>query len=635
MAIKYVYAPTARANSTSYQLNSVITVTGGTTGRRFICTTAGTTASSQPAGYATAVYGNTITDGTAVFTADIILLTRVNSTAYSNTTGAVSVILVGAGTNSRTFTCTTAGTSNTALPTTYATATDGSVITDGTAVFTADPISTVGTSWTNAYTTLTYAYGVNGGVAAGDTIYVAHDYAQAEISSISLTSPGTPSSLVRVICINRTSGVAATTATINATGTSNLVLYGSAYYYGITFSTGTGAGSAFLNVGSTTSFNSLNILESCKLQVGSTAVTSAINFITTSPTITSARIVLSNTSMQFNSTSQSALIRSRGTRLIWKNTPSAITGTVFPTTLFRSIASTSSSGINGDILLENVDLSALTSGTTIVGDSVLSARLVMKRVRLGSSVTVDASSTSNTNMTTILVNSGVASGIPRNEKYDRKGYSVQDRSVVRTGGSRDNIGLVSKKITTTAFSSWFDPFETLPWTVWNTSTGTSNTITVYGIFNSTSRPNNDEIWISADYLNSATNPEGIIVTSTIANPITANTTLTADTTSWDSSVTSRANSTIYVLNDIIKTASNPGRIFFCTTAGTSNTAEPAGYTTAVDGSVITDGTATFTAGTRFKMSTTFNAGQVGSIFLKVHAAKTSNIYYIDQNAVIT
>jgi hypothetical protein len=215
------------------------------------------------------------------------------------------------------------------------------------------------------------------------------------------------------------------------------------------------------------------------------------------------------------------------------------------------------------------------------------------------------------------------------------GTSVQDRSVVRTGGSRDNIGLVSKKITTTAFSSWFDPFETLPWTVWNTSTGTSNTITVYGIFNSTSRPNNDEIWISADYLNSATNPEGIIVTSTIANPITANTTLTADTTSWDSSVTSRANSTIYVLNDIIKTASNPGRIFFCTTAGTSNTAEPAGYTTAVDGSVITDGTATFTAGMRFKMSTTFNAGQVESIFLKVHAAKASNTYYIDQNAVIT
>jgi len=61
---------TARADSTAYALSDRIKVTATIRGvsqdRYWICTTAGTSASSQPGGYAT-LYSTTVTDGTAVF----------------------------------------------------------------------------------------------------------------------------------------------------------------------------------------------------------------------------------------------------------------------------------------------------------------------------------------------------------------------------------------------------------------------------------------------------------------------------------------------------------------------------------------------------------------------------------------
>ena len=492
-----------------------------------------------------------------------------------------------------------------------------------------------GASWETAYANLTSAYAA---VTAGDTIFVSHDHAETSTAAMSLTSPGTPSNLLKVICQNRTTGVAAATANVTTTGSASMTITGSAYYYGICFSGGSSAsGNPGITMGSATSVNATHVLDSCKLQALSNLPGGFINLgSTTSPTLTNCKVLLSNTVLRFGNVGQGVFIaRGNGTRVTWRDTPSAISalGSI-PTVLFKYVTAGQTAGPQGEVLLENIDLSALTSGKTLVVDSPYNARFVMKRVRLGSSVGIVEAATANTTSTVIIMDAGTSGGTPRNEKYNRQGYIVQDRTIVKTGGSLDKYGLTSKKITTTTFSSWFDPFETLPWTVWNTAIGTSNTITVHGIFNSTVLPNNDEIWISADYLNTA-NADGVMVNSTIANPITANTTLSADTSVWNGAVAARIDSTVYVLNDVVKTSNNSSRIFFCTTAGTSNTAEPAGYTTAVDGSAITDGTAAFTAGMRFKMSASFNAGQVGSIFVKVHAAKTSNTYYVDQNAVIS
>lgn len=59
---------TARANSTVYSAGNIVKVASNT-GRAFICTTGGTTSGSEPAGYATAADGDSITDNTATFKA--------------------------------------------------------------------------------------------------------------------------------------------------------------------------------------------------------------------------------------------------------------------------------------------------------------------------------------------------------------------------------------------------------------------------------------------------------------------------------------------------------------------------------------------------------------------------------------
>jgi hypothetical protein len=98
---------------------------------------------------------------------------------------------------------------------------------------------------------------------------------------------------------------------------------------------------------------------------------------------------------------------------------------------------------------------------------------------------------------------------------------------------------------------------------------------------------------------------------------------TTSTAGWDNGLTARANSTAYSLGNIIKLASNAGRAFICTSAGTSAGTEPAGYATAVDGDSITDNTAIFKAMRRQKVSVSFTAAEQGPIYARVCLGKAS------------
>ena len=55
--------------ATAYSLNDMVLCQSASDSLIFICTTAGTTAVQEPSGYTTVTDGNTVTDGTAIFTA--------------------------------------------------------------------------------------------------------------------------------------------------------------------------------------------------------------------------------------------------------------------------------------------------------------------------------------------------------------------------------------------------------------------------------------------------------------------------------------------------------------------------------------------------------------------------------------
>jgi hypothetical protein len=95
-------------------------------------------------------------------------------------------------------------------------------------------------------------------------------------------------------------------------------------------------------------------------------------------------------------------------------------------------------------------------------------------------------------------------------------------------------------------------------------------------------------------------------------------------------VAARQNSHTYSVGNFIKLASNPGRIFICTTAGTSASSEPGGYASAVDGGTVTDGTAQFRACWRLKASVSFTPQRKGIIAASVwDALASSTDLYVD------
>jgi hypothetical protein len=216
--------------------------------------------------------------------------------------------------------------------------------------------------------------------------------------------------------------------------------------------------------------------------------------------------------------------------------------------------------------------------------------------------------------------------------YDYGGELHTSTSVVRTGGASQGTAY-SWKVTTNANVRWYAPFKLMALSIWNSTTGAAKNVTVEGIADPrdfSALPNNDDIWIDVEALENASLPQGTYHVGTKTTPLGTNSALTASTAAWDCSV-SRANSTAYSVGDIRKVASNAGRLFVCTTAGTSAGSEPGGYATAVDGDTITDGGATFKAMRRFKQTiTTGSIGMAGLITVYPKVAKASlNGIYID------
>jgi hypothetical protein len=132
------------------------------------------------------------------------------------------------------------------------------------------------------------------------------------------------------------------------------------------------------------------------------------------------------------------------------------------------------------------------------------------------------------------------------------------------------------------------------------------------------------------YLGTASSTLASLITSSKANFLATAAAITASTVAWDSLATARANSHSYLTGDIIAVSSNPGRLFFCTTGGTSSGSLPGGYATAVDGGSVTDGaTAVFRAGCRMTVSLSITPQVAGLIRATPKIGIASTTLYID------
>lgn len=378
-----------------------------------------------------------------------------------------------------------------------------------------------------------------------------------------------------------------------------------------------------ITINSTSNIFAANIaFDSCSLKIGLSGGFYAGN--TTLTSNNNQAVALSNTTI-YSSGSQSFIFVPCG-KFTWKNTPSAVNMTA--NSLFGN--GTASSFPSTTIVLEGVDLTGFTSTTALINaTSFNSASFLFTDCKLNSTTVIN-------NPTQEFVSIDLLNSDPTTlntfQHLTYTGTLKGDQVVTRTNGAATGSTPVSYKISTTATPSWIEPFECFPITIWNSQTNTNRVVTIYGIVNDATVPKNDHVWMDIEYKGSSTTGMGSYATSGRSGVVSSNVAYSADTSSWSATVPARVNGATYVAGATIMTSNNAGRVFFCTTGGVASGSEPAGYTSAVDGGSVTDGTAVFRAGCRFSMVTTLSSPQpqmAGLIKATVKAARPSMTYYID------
>lgn len=384
-----------------------------------------------------------------------------------------------------------------------------------------------GTSWANAYTTLTLAFS---GKAAGDVFYVAHDHAESTAAAITLTTQGTVSNPSKVICVNRAGTVPPVsadrraTASVVTTANNNITLAGFTHYDGIIFSAGTTlTATIFL----TTSSQCVRC-DNCSLRIsapngGSISIGSSSAF--------GSLVELNNTTMSF--ANSNCTVNITGV-LKWRNTPSALIGAAVPTFLFSPVGSR-----GGSVECVGVDLSAAGSSTTLVAASATTYANTYKFTdcKLNASVvksTVPASPGSTEVDFIRCGSSGVNYTVFR---HRISGTLDQETTIVRTGGASDGTTPISWKVITTANCNYSMPFDCPPIAIWNDTVGSAKTATIEGVWGGGAVPNDDDIWLDLEYLGDASSPQGSFVNDGKANLLTTAAGQASSSATWGGSTT--------------------------------------------------------------------------------------------------
>jgi hypothetical protein len=546
--------------------------------RCFICIVAGTSLSTEPTwvltrgAKTTEAAGPTWMECTGL---PALCADNTSTNAWHASAGAIALgWIIKNVVNDHYFICTTAGTGGTGTEPTWSTTT-GATTTDNTVTWTCiGATSSFTTKFGAAHARLTTP--LNGAanwlLNAGMNVYVGDDHSEANTG----TSYNAVS-ICLILCVDHTAslppgtGNLKTTATINVTGVLTFLSNTSGsqgYVYGVVFtstSTFTIAGGA----------QTRNRLEHCTFTIAGAAGT--FNFGATSG---GQNLELKDCSFGITSWSSAnqGFILDAGTIKIENG---VFTATV-STTALALIASNSSSA--SAAVFEGCDFSGIASTQyllgTVAGTSVPSGFITFKDCVISAGTIIYAGAThlpAFDNVTIDLNRTDGGGTAYRNERYRLEGQLTTATGIVRTGGASDGATPVSHQIATNANTNNVQRiFNSVPFAIWNAVIGSNRNVTVYGIVNDSRVPNNDEVWFDVEYLGSASSPKGSYARGGKANVLAAGSALTASTSAWDSAATARANTTAYTVGQVIKTASNAGRVFFCTGAGTSAGSEPAG-----------------------------------------------------------
>lgn len=618
--------------------------------RIWMCTTAGTTSGTEPT-WGTG-RGNQITDGTVHWT-ECTGLPALNGDSVGTpnwTNGAKStniqpghIISDVAGTHY--FMCTSSGNAGTGAEPTWNTSALGNTTVDSGATWTyIGLVSSFTAAWANPHARLNAATNISwmqNTATLPQVIYVSQDHAESS-SGVSFQNHGsinpnngTPLS---IICVNKAGSLPPvtadlrTTATVTATTSSSMTIGNGAFRfcYGINFFSGNSS-----NV--TINFNgdqSDKFYESCTftLTTGSAAGAAlTFNF--------HGQVKFKNCTFSFTNAGHSLQASAS-----WAEFDNCTFSGTSPTSSFLSTDNFT------NFVFRGCDFSAWTGMNVHTGANGTGTMLAQFRdCKLPSGfVTGDVLANGVTTVSEqIVVSRCNVAGTSNPWQYlqnDANGTLTADAIIARAFGAQDAATAISWKTVTKTACTGANCSDLRPPLIaeWNTVTGSNVTATIFGLYNGAALPTNDACFIDVDYMGTSGTTLSVRQSSRVGDylPTTTPGNTTADSTSdWTAgTVAARANTHAYSVGDTIKLASNPGRVFFCTVAGTSAGSEPGGYATAIDGGSVTDSGATFRAGVRFKMAVILTSPQpqaAGNVYCQIKFSIPSVTVYFDPLLTLT
>jgi len=528
--------------------------------------------------------------------------------------------------------CSTAGTAGSGAEPAFSD-TAGTTTADNTITWTS--LGAVGnfTGGQAPHARLANALATNWGID-GNTYFVGDNHAETQTAAMTLSGSATHNIPDLVYCHNHSGPYPPTTVTtgasISTTLTGQLNINSDFYFYGITFSAGSGATGTIIGIGSGNP--STLVFDTCTFALGSTSATRTIDVGAVSG---ATYVEWRNCSVKFGATGQSIVLNFQTTTFVWKATTTVLAaGSSTPTSLLISNSGPSS----GPVSIEGCDFSSISG--TLFGSTAgtgLSQQLVAKDCKLNASAAF-TTPTSPTGLNIDLIRCDSGLGYYRNERYRYQGITTTATSIIRTNGASDGTTGISWKNAVTANATWYLPFGLFPVAIWNSTLSAIN-VTFHGVWTTVALPKNDEVWFNIEYLGSASSPLASYSSGTKSNGLATGTALTADTTAdWTSQASSYQTAHAYGAGSgiVIKAGNaSPQQIWFVSSSSGSGTSgsDATIFNGKNDGDQVTDNAGAnqiiWQAFTRFKQTQSITPAAAGYMYAYPYIGRASVTAYID------
>lgn len=597
--------------------------------RTYVCIVAGTTGGGADP-LTTFTRGAKITDNTVTWqeATGIPALNGdlTNTPSWATSRAANTAVTLGhvikdnAGTHI--FICTTAGTVGASEPS-FNFAALGNTTTDNTCTWTY--IGTSFGAWAAPHARLDNALATTWG-DTGTNFFVGHDHNETRAASITYASRGSNAAPLDWLCVNTAGSVPpvsadlTTGATITTTGSQSVNINSALRICkGIRWVNATSGSGA---IATNTDSDRNKYFEDCVFEFGAGAGNGTMDAGNAASSYTEFK----NCTIKFSGTGQRWAPTGK---FLWRDSVVVDAAGSLPTTLIVPAG-------RADVTFRGCDFSALSAQRLFDQNSNnVILNISLEDCELPSSfTTATLANFISRNMRLRLSRCSSAGNLIRSELHDFLGQQFTEIALYRDDGAAVQTVPFSWRLVSNTNVNTGCPHYSMPIGIVNEDVDPTTVVaTIHGIINAAAVPNNNEVWFDVNYPGDATAPRSSVKSSKLADVLATPAALTADSASaWDLGVTARANAHAYSLGDMIKLASNPGRVFFCTTAGTSAGSEPGGYASAVDGGSVTDNTAVFRAACRFSTAVSLATPKVqlagllkGIAFL----GKVSTTVYID------